>query len=163
MADGWRNRNMAPVYALVISFVLVLVFGLILRTGGPTPADPSKSTPAQEKQSAQDEPEEDQGPGWKVKVTSVDKTSNHPLTVDEDSNPDDLSAFAISGDEVTEVTDLADLTGDSGNDKVIVCVELPEGWSMLNPKKGKAVGAFTCSEPILPKNDTVTLTMVAGG
>lgn len=30
MADGWRNRLMAPVYALVVSFVLVFILGVVL-------------------------------------------------------------------------------------------------------------------------------------
>lgn len=30
MADGWRNRYMAPFYALAISFVLVLLVGFTL-------------------------------------------------------------------------------------------------------------------------------------
>ena len=45
MSDGWRSRYMAPAYALVISFVLVLLLGFALHeqeTGGTT--DPGSTT-----------------------------------------------------------------------------------------------------------------------
>jgi len=51
MSDGWRSRYMAPAYALVISFALVLLLGYVLRgqgtdgTTGPTTEPPTHSAP----------------------------------------------------------------------------------------------------------------------
>ena len=42
MADGWRTRYVAPVYALVISFVVVLLLGMAFATDDGT----NKAAPA---------------------------------------------------------------------------------------------------------------------
>lgn len=42
MSDAWRNRYMAPAYALVISFVIVLILGMML--GDRKPSTPGGTT-----------------------------------------------------------------------------------------------------------------------
>ena len=151
MADGWRSRNMAPVYALVISFLLVLVFGLVLRTEPSAQPEP-KETPTT-KPVPEEEPADD---GWQFRVSQV---GNNKIQA-----PDQLQAFAMWDDMVTPVVDLEQLSDegvDGDADDVIVCVKLPAHWSM--PKPTKTIGDYTCTEPLKPKNDMVTVRIMWAG
>lgn len=157
MADGLRSRNMAPVYALVISFVLVLVFGLFLRDRAtPTPKDNgSGTTTTTTDQPAADTP-------WKFQISPTAKTEGLPKGHDQGQNPENFAAYAIWGDTLTTVAHLKELNDIGVDNKVVVCVKLPKHWSMPEAA-GPAVGGYTCSKPLTAQGkekDTVTLEIV---
>jgi hypothetical protein len=157
MADGWRNRNMAPVYALVMSFVLVLLFGVILQRGAK--GDDGQETHSQDKQTTSDE--QSKAPaGWKFQVSRLDHTDGHPPEVGSDQKPENFEAIAIWGHKVKHVDDLTDLSAADIHDKVVVCVKLPENWAMPDP--APMIGSYTCSEPLTPEKDTVQVEMQGG-
>jgi hypothetical protein len=122
MADGWRNRNLAPLYALVISFVLVLLFGAVLPT-----------------------PEADQT-AWKFQVPRTGEDGAAGKTVEA---PEEFAAFAIWGDHVRSVGHLKELDDLDIDSEVTVCVIVESGW-IMEEQAGSTAEGYTCSQPLAP-------------
>jgi len=101
MAGAWRNRYLAPFYALAISFVLVLLLGFTLDEPEPPP------------QPKQPEPE-----------------SSIAFSSAEDKFPV-RSAIVSWGDEKHTVKSLAELERLKTNEPVFVCAQLDKGWEPL--------------------------------
>jgi hypothetical protein len=130
MADGWRNRYMAPFYALAISFVLVLLLGLTLPGKASTdePPDPTTPVPTQPK-----EPDRAKG--------IVFSEEKFPLT----------SAVVLWGGETKVVMSLDELEKLRPTEPVTVCAQMPRGWSAVDVATPD--NKLVCWGPIKPEAD----------
>lgn len=107
MADGWRHRYMAPFYALIISFALVLVLGTVLEknTSAGSKATPTAQEPAGDPATAKP----------KVVVAGADGFPGEELTI-------------VHGGTQTLVDDLGDLPPLPTDGKYAICGIVDKGW-----------------------------------
>jgi hypothetical protein len=139
MADGWRNRYMAPLYALAISFVLVLLLGFTLDTPGPvkplTPATVTKTVAPKPVKSA-------------LRFSS--KEAPFPVT----------TATIWWGTHDETVRSLAEFTKLEVTPPVRVCALMANGWVALKAKKlGKD---YVCWGPLEPEEPGGAITIDVG-
>ncbi len=99
MADGWRNRYMAPFYALAISFVLALLLGFTL------------DAPAEPKRQSRPEP----------------VASSIRFASEKDAFPVE-SAIVWFGGKPHPVASLPELEGLRPTEPVVVCALLQKGF-----------------------------------
>jgi hypothetical protein len=140
MADGWRNRYMAPFYALAISFVLVLLLGVIL-TNKPE-ADPKPQAPTTV--TVEPEPEESS-----VRFSSTE--TPFPVTV----------AVVWWGNEKKTVKKLADLEKLRPTGPVRVCAVMSRGWVAVRAEKLEDTD-YVCWGPLEPKRPGDAITIDVG-
>jgi hypothetical protein len=116
MADGWRNRFMAPVYALVISFGLVFIFimGAAL----------NDRTRIQFTIDGQNAPSE---------LPQEVRESRVGVEVADDKRQLDGGQLNQSGEFTLWTPD----------EDIRICMKLPQGWSAVDPKV-TVVSGTTC-------------------
>lgn len=134
MTDGWRNRYMAPFYALIISFALVLLLGTVLEksTAGP-PAEP-KSTPT-----TQAPPDDPATARPEVVFVGAKRFPGEELTL-------------VHGDEQTALGDLGDLPELPIDDRYAICAILDNGWVAVDAVQVPR-SRFSCWGPFDVKSD----------
>ena len=137
MADGWRNRYMAPFYALIISFVLVLLLGLLLETDPSTgPAAQQKPTPATQEPAT---------PQPKV-IFSAKGAKEFPgsrLTL-------------THGDEEQPFDALDELPELPVDETFGICAVLDEGWTAVGATRAPN-SKYSCWGPFDPKSDETSV------
>jgi hypothetical protein len=124
---------MAPFYALIISFALVFLLGLLLGNNPPAkPAGRPESTPAT------------QAPATtRPEVTfSAKDTRKFPGT----------GLVVVQGGERQEIADLSQLPGLSIDEKYVICADLREGWTAVEGIQ-MPDSEYTCWGPFDPKSD----------
>ena len=142
MADGWRNRYLAPVYALVISFVIVLVAGLLAlpKTSAGEPPNPQPTTAPQ------------------ANIRFLVSRTNTPAT-----KLNGTTVELFGGDPLTrEVNEKGELSLPVPKTRFTICANLPDDWSANSRKPSDST--FTCWGPFEPekfKQDGIVLNVVS--
>jgi hypothetical protein len=119
--SGLRSRWLAPVYALAISFLAVLLLGLVVRE--PAEPEPPPARPKVDIRFVTTGQDRVQLDNTKVKVLAG---SSSDLTVHAGGGVDDVT----SGESLT------------------ICARLPKGWSA--PAPAERLGDFTCWPQVDP-------------
>jgi hypothetical protein len=142
MADGWRNRYMAPFYALAISFVLVLLLGFTLTAPG-SEADPTAATPTVTK-TVEPEPVESS-----LRFSS--KENPFPATV----------AIVWWDNERRTVKSADELNKLRPTAPVRVCALMAKGWVALKADKLEKTD-YMCWGPLEPRKPGEAITIDVG-
>ncbi len=137
MADWWRNRYMAPVYALMISFVIVLLVGFAVHSSQPGQATPNPPPAA---------------PGQSVnKIQFKAAVANVHLVELADT---EVELFGEVHRTAT-MDQNGELSAPAPDKPFVICADLPPGWSAKNAQKSEQ-SRYTCWGPFNPGSD-VTL------
>jgi hypothetical protein len=129
VADGWRNRYMAPFYALIISFALVLLLGFSFRE------EPGTQNP---------EPKE---------KTTV-PTATTPATAFSANSSEEFPGAEVTvvyGDEKKKVRDLGAIPTLQLTEKYAVCAKLDDGWAAVDATRAPD-SDYSCWGPFDPKS-----------
>lgn len=145
MPDGWRSRILAPVYALVVAFVLASVLGFVLRPG-PTPTTLDGSDPTQ-------------GPDTGSQASTV-----IAFVIDGDGDEAGLRGVRVEIETDTGSADTGRLDG-SGRVEVPaavtkVCAELPDGEGWFPLGEAERDGEDICL--LTPDGASGSVTVIVG-
>lgn len=133
VADGWRNRYMAPFYALIISFALVLLLGSLLNK------DP-QAEPVTQPKTTTEQP--DPTPAQPKITFSAQGATTFPGS----------NLTLIHGDEQTSFEDFSDLPELPTDEKYAVCAVLNDGWTAVGAMRAP-YSEYSCWGPFDPKSD----------
>jgi hypothetical protein len=150
----WRKQILAPIYALCISFVFVLLFSITLRQpektpdpGVPTSSPPVQSTPptTDVNPTASTSPPPQNSPKTVIRAKVVDTSQLHDVAIqvwdgNKQIRKDKLDA---SGSFKTDV----ELDGLS------VCIKAPNGYQVIGAGPARTDDGLSCTKPILAAPD----------
>jgi len=134
VADGWRNRYMAPFYALIISFALVLLLGSVLKKDTPTGSATSASTT----RPPTTEPPTTQPQG----TFSAKDSKGFPGS--------DLTL--VYDDQMKQFRDLGKIPAVPLDEKYAICAVLDDGWTAVDAMRAPD-SEYSCWGPFDPKSD----------